>query len=166
MPLLAIDTASPFLTVSITDIDGHIASARNSLSVYPRSHFAHITGVYALSMARFERYMRSQQKEDLDKCIVHCTDAIFLPTVCQAGLSLNNIVQLLFHLAFVLLHRSEKFKQPHDIKYSIEYLRYLQGLPLDSFDVPRNIVTTSLIRALAIQVESEAGGGHGISRRW
>jgi chaperonin GroEL (HSP60 family) len=32
-------------------------------------------------------------------------------------------------------------------------------LSLDSFDVPRNDVTTSLIRALAIQVESEAGDG-------
>ncbi len=102
-------------------------------------------------MARFGRYKLSQQKDDLDKSILHYTEAIFLPPFSEVGVSLN-IVQLLFRLAFALLHRSE-FEQPEDIKYAIEYLRYLRGLPLDSFDVHRNSVTTSLIQALAIQVE-------------
>ncbi len=103
-------------------------------------------------MARFTRYTLSQQKEDLDKGIVQ---AIILLPVSRAGLSLN-VVQLLFRLAFALLHRSEKFEQPEDVKSSIEHLWYLRGLPLDSFDLSRNTVTTSLIRALAIQFESEA----------
>jgi len=59
----------------------------------------------------------------------------------------------------VLLERSNRFKRPEDNRYSIEYLRYLRGLPPDSFDVPRNDVTTLLIRALATQVELEAGDG-------
>ncbi|KAI9462889.1 CHAT domain-containing protein [Lactarius psammicola] len=143
---------------SITDIDGCIPIAQNSLSLYPRSHPIHIVGIYTLAIARLNRYILSQEKEDLDKCIVHYTEAAFLPPVSQAGLSLN-VVQILFHLASALLVRSEKFQQPHAVKYSIEYFRYLRGLPLDSFDVPRNIVASSLIRALAIQVEPDAGDG-------
>ncbi|KAH9041481.1 CHAT domain-containing protein [Lactarius deliciosus] len=143
---------------SIANIDHSITFLQGSLSLYPRSHPEHVIRVHILTNARFLRYSLSQQKEDLDKSILNCTEAIFLPPVSQAGFSLN-VVELLFHLAFVLLNCSERFKQPCDIKYSIEYLRYLRGLSLDSFDVPRNTVTTSLIRALAIQVRLEAGGG-------
>jgi tetratricopeptide (TPR) repeat protein len=86
------------------------------------------------------------------------TEAIFLPPVSWAYHS-GYVVRLLVRIACALLARSQKFKQPHDINYSIEYLRYLRGLSLESFDVPRNDITTFLIRALAIQVESEAGDG-------
>jgi CHAT domain-containing protein/tetratricopeptide (TPR) repeat protein len=110
---------------------------------------------------RWARYQLLQEKEDLDKFIVHCTDAIFLPPVSRNGPILNNVFQLLFHLAFALLERYDEFEQPEGVKYSIEYLRYLRQLLLDSFDlrIPKNLVTTSLIRALGIQVKSEAGDG-------
>jgi tetratricopeptide (TPR) repeat protein len=157
--VLVIHTVSPFLTVSITDIDGYIAAAHNSLSLYPRSHSEHINCVYNLVEVRFARYKLSQDKEDLDKAIVHCTEAIFLPPVSRDGLHLRNVVQLLFRLAFGLLVRSVEFEQPEGIKYSITYLQHLRGLPLDSFYVSRNLVTRSLLRALAIQVKSEAGDG-------
>ncbi|KAN0134196.1 hypothetical protein V8E53_007968 [Lactarius tabidus] len=58
-----------------------------------------------------------------------------------------------------LLDRSEMLEQPEGIKYSIEYLRYIRGFPLDSFDVPRTQVTTSLIQALWDQVRLGAGNG-------
>ncbi|KAH9047507.1 CHAT domain-containing protein [Lactarius deliciosus] len=144
--------------LSVTYIDDHIAIAQDLLSGsrHPRSHST--ISVYALAMGRYARYALSQQKEDLDKSILHNTEAIFLPPLSWGGPSFN-IVNLFLKLALALLHRSEKFKQPEGIKYSIEYLRYLRGLPLDSSDLTRNTVTTSLIRALGIQVrvESEAG---------
>ena len=65
----------------------------------------------------------------------------------------------LFFLALALLKRSEEFKQPEDIKYAIEYLRHLRGLHLDAFDISRNDVTGSLIRALTTQVILGAGDG-------
>jgi hypothetical protein len=68
-----------------------------------------------------------------------------------------NVVQTLFYLARALLERSEEFEQPEGIKYAMEYLRYIRRFPLDSFDVPRTLVTTSLIRALRAQVRSGAG---------
>ncbi|KAH8980396.1 CHAT domain-containing protein [Lactarius hatsudake] len=143
---------------SIIDIDGNIAIAQNSLSRHPRSHSEHIIGVYNLAMARFERYTLSQQKEDLDKSILHFTETILLPPGSRDGHSLNT-VKCLFYLASALLSRSEKSEQPEDVKYSIEYLRYLRGLPLDSSDLPRHTVTTTLFRALLIQVNLEAGDG-------
>ena len=109
-------------------------------------------------MARHVRYGLTQQKEDLDKSIVHGTEAIFLPAVSQDEDSFN-IAKILFHLAHTLLERSSKFKQPEDPKHSIEYLRYLRRLPLESFKVPRSEVTGTLIRALATQVSLDTGYG-------
>jgi CHAT domain-containing protein/tetratricopeptide (TPR) repeat protein len=109
-------------------------------------------------MARYHRYELSHQKEDLDKSILHYTEAIFLPPTSRAGPSLN-VVQTLYHLANTLLIRSEEFKQPEGIKFSIEYLRHLRGFPLDSFNVPRTDVTISLIRALRTQVRLDARNG-------
>jgi CHAT domain-containing protein len=71
----------------------------------------------------------------------------------------RNIVETLHYLAFALLLRSEEFKQPEGIKFSIEYLRYLRGFPLDSSDIPRTVVMTSLIRALRTQVRLGVGNG-------
>ncbi|KAH9162890.1 CHAT domain-containing protein [Lactarius sanguifluus] len=141
--------------LSIRDIDGDIADFQNVLSRYHRSHSEHIIGVHILAMARFARYTLSQQKEDLDKSILHYTEVILLLPVSRGGHPFN-IVQLLLFLAIALLCRSEKFEQPEDVKYSIEYLRYLRGLPLDSFGLARRTITTLLIQALGIQVKSEA----------
>ncbi|KAH8985539.1 CHAT domain-containing protein [Lactarius akahatsu] len=126
---------------------------------------------HALALVRLARYKLLQQKEDLDKCILHYAEAILLPPASWDGPSLN-IVDLLFYLASFLLLRSENFEQPEDVKYSIEYLRYLRGIPipldsfvrglpipLDSLDHPRNLVTKSLIKALALQVKLEEGDG-------
>ncbi|KAH9038510.1 hypothetical protein EDB85DRAFT_2141744 [Lactarius pseudohatsudake] len=139
--------------LSIADIDCKIAYIQNTLLLYPRPNSLYIIGVQILAMLRLGRFELSQQKADLDKCIVHCTEAIFLPPVSWAGFSLN-VVELLFHLASALLQRAKTFGQPRDTKYSIEYLRYLRGLPLDYFDLPKNVVTMSLIQALVIESEA------------
>ena len=156
-----IDTDSPLVTVSdlsITDIDNIIEAAQKSLSLLNRSQSQYSMNVHILAMARFSRYQRSHEKEDLDKSILHGTEAIFLPPVSRAG-SFLNFVQMFFRLALSLLERSEEVKQPDGIKYSFEYLQHLRRLPLDSFDVSRTDVTTSLIRALRTQVRLGAGNG-------
>jgi hypothetical protein len=135
-----------------------IATAQKSLSLLHRSHPAYMTRLNILAMARFARHTLSHQKEDLDESILHYTEAIFLSPVSLARPSLN-IVKTLYYLVKALLTRSEEFEQPEDIKSSIEYLRHLRGFPLDTFDVPRIDVTTSLIRALRTQVRSGAGNG-------
>ena len=64
-----------------------------------------------------------------------------------------NTVELLFRLISALFRRSKKFEQLDDVQYAIEYLRYLRGLPLDSFDIPRNKVIELLIEALCFHVQ-------------
>ncbi|KAH9025941.1 CHAT domain-containing protein [Lactarius pseudohatsudake] len=144
--------------LSITDIDLEIANVQNVLSQYPRSHPEHIIGVHTLAQGRFVRYKLSQQKEDLDKSILHYTEAILLPPVSSDGPSLN-IVKLFVGLVGALLYRSAKFEQPEDVKYSIVCLRYLRTLPLDSFDLSKHTVTTLLIQELCVQVHLGAGDG-------
>ena len=119
---------------------------------------------------RFGRYKLSQQKEDLENSILHCNEAIhYLPLsrahdLAHDGPDLDSdyiLFPLLFHLAYVLIELSEKCGQHDGVQSSIEYLRYLRELHLDddSFIVSRNLVTTALIWALAIQVLLEAGDG-------
>ena len=105
------------------------------------------------------RYRQSGEKEDLDKSIVHSTMAIFLPPVSHEGLFLSNAFDLLFHLAYASIKRSAEFDQPEGIKCSIEYLRFLRGSTLNSFDTPRNLVTTSLVQGLGVQVKAGHGDG-------
>ena len=99
----------------------------------------------------------SQNKEDIDKSVLHCTEAIFLPPLSRGGSYLNNIFKLFYHLACALLERSEVSRQFEGLKHPIEYLRYLHGLDLDPFDLPRDLVTASLTRALGTQVCFDSG---------
>ena len=104
------------------------------------------------------RYTLLEQKEDLDKSILHLTEVIPLLHMSKAVHS-KSVVQSHLHLAILLLRRSEGFHRSEDIKNSIAHLRYLQGLPLESSNISRNDIMASLIRALGIQVELELGDG-------
>ncbi|KAI0293377.1 CHAT domain-containing protein [Multifurca ochricompacta] len=141
--------------LSIMELDQMITSYQCALSWTPRSHPTYTACIHLLAKSQFIRYELSEQRGDLDKSIVHYTEAIFLPPSSRLYL---NVVQVFFQLVLSLLHRSEKFKQPEDAKCAVEYLRYLRGLPLKTFEVPHEFATSSLVRALGIQVELEAGG--------
>jgi tetratricopeptide (TPR) repeat protein len=126
---------------------------QNSLRLYPRSHPERIKLVYKLAERRYERHDLSQEKEDLDKYIVHLTEAILLPPVSRA----SDIPRLLFDLTIALQERSDKYEQRESTAYCINYFRYFRRFPIDSFNIPRSDLTTSLIRALGTQVEWGSG---------
>ncbi|KAN0134112.1 CHAT domain containing protein [Lactarius tabidus] len=115
----------------------------------------YIKHLQALAIVRFARYSLTRQKEDLDKAILHYTEAIILLHI-QAK-PIFNVVHTFFDLAMALLERSVNFDQPEGIEYATEYLRNIRKFPLDSFDVSRKDVTSWLIRALYAQVNSGAG---------
>ncbi|KAH9059785.1 CHAT domain-containing protein [Lactarius vividus] len=144
------------LTDSIADTDYAISSIQDSISRFSRLHPKHITSVYGLAMTRFARYRLSQQKKDLDKSILHFTEAILLPPVSWTRPPFN-VARRLFYLAMALLSRSKDFGQTKDVKCSIEYFQCLRGLPLESFDIPRNNIVALLIQALWVQVELGTG---------
>lgn len=58
---------------SIHEIDSFITQSQHLLSVLPRSHPLHHTCIYSLATARVDRYQLSNQKDDLDKAILHFT---------------------------------------------------------------------------------------------
>ena len=152
----------PFLTVSITDINSQIATAQKLLSLHHRSHPEYIISVQYLAIARSGRYQLSNQKEDLDKSILHYTEAILLLPISQSG-PLLHAAEGLFRLALALLIRFERFQQPGDIEYATatEYLRYIRRFSLYSFYVPRKLVTTWLTRALQAQIKAQITLGVG-----
>jgi len=139
--------------LSIADVDRGITFLEDFIWQYPRTHPQHIEGVQRLAHLRLERYKRSQEIEDLDKSMVHYATAILLLPVSRA----SDIPRLFFNLTITLLKRSEQYKQPEGIEYSINYLRYLQRSPIAAFEIPRPAVTTPLISALGTQVEWGAG---------
>ncbi|KAI9463949.1 hypothetical protein BJY52DRAFT_1414608 [Lactarius psammicola] len=52
--------------------------------------------------------------------------------------------------------RSKTFKKSEDVRYSIECLHYLRGLPFNAFDIPKNNVTELFTEALWLQVQPSA----------
>ncbi|KAI0298386.1 CHAT domain-containing protein [Multifurca ochricompacta] len=130
---------------SIMELDQINTYLHRAFSWIPRSHPVHTAYIHLLATMRLVRFQLSGQKEDLDKSIVHYTEAIFLPP--SWGFYLN-VVQVFFELVHSLFRRSKEFKQPKDVKCAVEYLRYLRGLPLDTFEVSHELVTTLLVQAL------------------
>ena len=143
-------------------IDRAIALVHSVLPLLPRSHKEHIGCVQDLVDLRYGRYEQSHDKEDLDKSIVHCTEAILLLPVSRDVPYSKNAFRLLFRLAQSLLERSREFNQLEDIKYAIKYLQYLRGLPVHSIHVPRIDLTAYLILGLTEAIRVESDGTHNI----
>ncbi|KAI9452961.1 CHAT domain-containing protein [Lactarius psammicola] len=105
---------------------------------------------------RFGRYELSNQKDDLDKAILHLTESILLkPWSCLEPKP--NILAIFFNLAVGLYQRSNDFKQPEDATYAAKYLRHLRDRSHESFGFPHLRITTLLVDALAVQVKLGAG---------
>ncbi|KAI9438875.1 CHAT domain-containing protein [Lactarius psammicola] len=142
--------------ISIHEIDSEIIQSQHVLSISsrsdPRRHFS----AYCLAMLRLLRHKESNQREDLDKAILHFTEALLLPP--RSWLENGRVIlTALFQLASTLLERSKVSNQSEDVIYAAKYLRHLRHQPHPPFSVPRHQVTTTLVHALALQVELEAG---------
>src|SRR6266702_5166634 len=112
--------------------------------------------VLRLARERFLRNMLSNQREDLDKAVLHFTESILLAPRLWLEYG-TMILKALFFLALALLARSTESKQPDDAIYAAKYPRHLRDQPHQAFGFPRHAVTTLLVHALAFQVELEAG---------
>ncbi|KAI0293090.1 hypothetical protein BC826DRAFT_1016877 [Russula brevipes] len=134
---------------SISGLDGHISRFERVIPALPHSDPLRHTCIGALAMAYSTRYNLSSQKEDLDKSILHFTQAIFLtpPRVKPR----QNIVRLFFFLASELLRRSQKSKRPSDVRFFKTNLALALGILVEigSRDAVRDIdEMTTLCREL------------------
>ena len=110
----------------------------------------------SLAQKRHFRYRQLNQREDLDKEIVHLTELILLSPLSwlQRGPIILSSVYL---LASALILRSNASKRPEDAICATKYLSHLRDQPHEIPILPRFEVTTLLVDALASQVELEAG---------
>ena len=104
---------------------------------------------------RIQRMQFSHQESDLDKAIIHLTEAILLPPTPDAVLAF-------FNLAALLRERYKVANQPDNIKYSVKYFRFLRNNfhSLETFDIPdpSGDLPSSLLSALAHNLFLTPGG--------
>ncbi|KAI0247154.1 CHAT domain-containing protein [Lactifluus subvellereus] len=144
---VSITTALLGSSAELDEADGHIATFQLWLSSRPYSHQERHMNLTWLSIERLKRYNLLEQPEDIDKSILHLTEAVLLPLpplidsdVCTC------VVFCFFQLARSLFARFHLTSQPEDLKYSVDYFRHLyhSDLRLDPIGVPRQDFTLSL----------------------
>jgi CHAT domain-containing protein/tetratricopeptide (TPR) repeat protein len=145
-----------FFTGSLHEIDSSIRQLQHLLSIFPRSNPLRLQLMFSLASKRHLRYSLLDQREDLDKSIVHLTEFILLSPLSRLQRG-PNILSALFALANSLFLRSTESKQPEDAICATKYLSHLRDQPHAIPSFPRHKVTDFLVRALAWQVELKAG---------
>ncbi|KAI9436258.1 CHAT domain-containing protein [Lactarius indigo] len=139
---------------TLPQVDKEIFEYHRLLKLSPRSDPRRPTLLRQLAALRNNRFVLSDQKGDLDKSIVHLTEAILLPFQPS-----QDVVHMFFQLASVLLSRFSFYERPKDIKSSVKYFRLLRTnfRPLEAFDIPHNQLTLRLVRALPFHSASGPG---------
>ena len=112
--------------------------------------------VFRLALEQLKRFNLSNQREYLDRAIVHLTETILLPPLSLLQHA-PIILHALFLLTDVLLMRSKVIKQPGDAIYATKYLYYLRDQPHEIPNIPRHRVTDLLVQTLALQVKFKVG---------
>ncbi|KAH9170793.1 CHAT domain-containing protein [Lactarius sanguifluus] len=137
---------------SIREIDSSITQFRHLLATSSRSDPLRLHSVLSLALGRRKRYALSNQSEDRDKSIIHLTELILLQP--RSWLKIGPLIlTAFFALARALVQRSKASSQPEDAIYAAKYLRHLRDQPHAVPGLPRQAVTTSLVDALAYQIE-------------
>ncbi|KAH9029053.1 CHAT domain-containing protein [Lactarius pseudohatsudake] len=142
-------------SMSIHEIDSFIARVQQILAKSPRSEPLRIPFLISLALKQSLRYIRSNQKEDLDKSIFHLTELILLGPLAWLEYG-PCIFEVLFLLADALLKRSIVSNKPEDAIVATKYLRHLRSQPQAALSFPHISVTRLLLRVLTLQVVLEA----------
>jgi tetratricopeptide (TPR) repeat protein len=124
--------------------------------MFPRSDPRRPQSMVSLASLRRRRYILSNQREDLEKEIVHLTESILLPPASWPQ-HRPLILYVLFNLANALAYLSQVTKQPGDVISASKFLLHLRDQPHKIPHVPRHIVTALLVETLAFRVKLEAG---------
>ena len=116
----------------------------------------------ACFQARFKSGEKESCKEDIDTSITHFTEAVlFHPRRhgTDAQLFRHWTVTVLFQLTQILIRRYSIFRQPEDIRSSLNHLRYLRDnfYPLEAFQVARDTFIETFLQALAHHVTLKTG---------
>ena len=142
----------PSFTGPIHKINADISKSRLRLSALARYH--PLRPIYACILAGqlLERYALLNQRDDIDKAILYLTDLVL--SLPLSWLAYGPVfIEVLKLLAEYLHWRSEVSKEPEDVIYAVQYLRFLRDSAYTPFAVQRQQVTSMLVGALALQME-------------
>ena len=145
----------PSFTGPIHEIDADISKSRLLLSALPRHHpFRPICASF-LALQLYERFALLNQRDDIDKAILYCTDALLSPP--PSWLAHGPLIfDALLYLATSLCGRSGVSKEPEDVISGAKYFRFLRDSEDTPFAVRRQEVTAMLVAALSVQTELKA----------
>ncbi|KAI9444030.1 CHAT domain-containing protein [Lactarius indigo] len=138
-------------------IDGYIDMIESHLSTLPRFHPERPVWLGKLSDARTERYQLSFRKEDVDKSLLHATEAILILRWQRHASYRINIVEIFRNIALSLGRRVRHSRSTEDSKCCIQYMRYLRDLPLEACNTPRNKILQFFVKVLENHVRLHAG---------
>ncbi|KAN0136100.1 CHAT domain containing protein [Lactarius tabidus] len=144
--------------------DSNIPTILHRLSSLSRHDPERPFWLFHLANARAHRYNLSHQMDDLDKHLLHSSEAILLPFRPWSRCHIN-IVQEFFGLARALVQRSNHSgsgsKKIEYLEHSIQYMRHLRDsdLPLESWGLARRNVTETLVQVLSMRATLGDGDG-------
>ena len=145
----------PSFTGPTPEIDADISQIQLLLSALLR-HDPH-RPTFAVSLAKLflERNELLNQKDDIDKAILHLTDSLLSPPLSWLAHG-STIVVALSLLAHSLLMRSVVSNEPEDAIYAAQYLRFLRDSAYTPFADHRQTVTVCLVLTLSLQMVLKA----------
>ncbi|KAF8265180.1 CHAT domain-containing protein [Lactarius quietus] len=125
---------SPGLGLTLPEIDEVILEYHRLHKSLPRSDPDRSMLLHQLAKQQIKRNSLSDQKCDLDKAIIHFTEAILLR--CQPS---QDVVYIFCQLAATLVSRFALYQHSDDIKSSVKYFRFLRinSHLLEVFHIPR-----------------------------
>ena len=145
----------PPFTGPIHEIAAAISKTRLRLSALARYHPHRPLCASLLALHLLARYELSNQKDDLDKSILHLTESLLFPPL--SWLEHGPVLfDMLCYLALSLYNRSRVSKEPEDTIYAAKYLRYVRNTTHTPFEFQRQQVTLFLVATLALQMKLKA----------
>ena len=138
--------------------DGIISTTQSTMSSLPRFDPRRANCTRRLAIAKFGcYYARGHGSADLEQSILGFTEVVCRIPPWDRRLQ---IVETFYFLVLAIFFRAQESRQPEDARSCIMYLRYLRGHCRQWHNVLNHFpitVTETLIRTLAIQVETVPG---------
>ena len=103
-------------------VDEYILKYDRLLALTPQSDSDRPSLLLLLVKLRNQRAVWSNQKRDWDKSITHLTESILLAFQPSS----KDTVKMFYNLATSLYSRFSLYRQPEDIRSSLQYLRFLR----------------------------------------
>ena len=155
--LIFLRLVSHTINLSADPIDDYIDMAYSHLSTLPRFHSERPVWLASLSDAWTNRYLLSKRKEDIDKSLLHATEAILILRWQRHASYRINIVEFFRNIAFSLGRRVNHSSSVEDSKSCIQYLRYLRDLPLEAYNTSRRKFLLLFVNVLGNHVGLHVG---------